>query len=58
MLPFTRIGASHHRDDRLGVAHVAHFVRHARLYEDEIPGSILDGLCQPFAELMADGALE
>jgi hypothetical protein len=49
VVSFARIRARDDGDDRLGVADVEDFVRHARFDEDEVAGGVLDGLSQPLA---------
>src|SRR5437660_6170616 len=44
VLPLTRIGPRHNRDNRFGGADIEDFMRDARLDEDEIAGSVLDDL--------------
>ena len=42
VLPLAGIGARHDGNDRIGVAHVKHFVSYAWLDEDEITGFIFN----------------
>src|SRR5262249_17875562 len=58
VLPLARVRWRDDGDDRLGVADVEHFVRDARLDEDEVARLVLDHVAKGLAVLVAHAPLK